>query len=128
MRIRKKFMTAVLSSLFVLFIFIGSCNSVPVAPNESMVEGVVSEYAVLSSRLVGVRPAMILYRVTVKVESTEKIGGVSDFLSDRVGQDVQFYSKEKISADVFEKRVKIKVTYRGDERGGAFWIREIQMP
>lgn len=117
----------VLVSFFVLFIFIGSCNSVPVAPNESMVEGVVSEYAVLSSRIVDVKPAMTLYRITVKVGSTGKIGRGPDFLRDKIGQDVQFYSKEKMPADVFEKKVKIKVTFRGDERGGMFWIREIQI-
>jgi hypothetical protein len=118
---------AVTASFLVLFVFIGSCNSVPVAPNESIVEGVVSEYAVLSSRLVNVKPEMTLYRITVRLESTARIGGGPDFLSDRIGQDVQLYSKEKVDVDIYGKKVKAKVTLRGDERGRTFWIREIEI-
>ena len=118
---------ATVVSFFVLFIFIGSCNSVPVAPNESIVEGFVVEYAVLSSSLVGVKPEMTLYRITIKVESTAKIGGGPDFMSDKTGQDVQLYSKEKLDVDIYGKKIKTKVTLRGDERGRTFWVREIHI-
>lgn len=128
MRNSVRYSLAALSSLFcVLFIFIGSCISVSVIPNESVIEGVVSEYAIVSSRLVNVSPEQTLYRLTVHVESTDTIGGGPDFLAERIGRDVQFYSKENISPDIFGRSIKAKVTFRGDERGGMFWIRDVQL-
>jgi hypothetical protein len=122
-----KYMVTLSSVVVMVLIFmIGSCISVPVMPNESAVEGTVYEYAIVSSRLVNVAPEQTLYRVTIRVESTDTIGGGADFLEGRMGKDVQFYSREKIPPEVFGKRVRAKVTFRGDERGGTFWIRDIQ--
>ncbi|NOY39609.1 MAG: hypothetical protein GXO95_05145, partial [Nitrospirae bacterium] len=43
-------------SLFFTLLMIGSCASVTVLPNETIVEGTVSEYAIVSSRLAGIQP------------------------------------------------------------------------
>jgi len=119
---------ALVSSLSVLFLFIlvASCASVPVIPNESIVEGIVSEYAVLSARLAGGPAEQVFYRLTITVESSEKKGRGPDFLRNRTGRDVQFYSKDRLSPDLFGRKVRARVRYRGDERGGRFWILEIE--
>lgn len=99
--------------------------SVPVIPNESIIEGFVSEYTILSSRLIGIQPEQVLYRVTVRIDSTEDLENRPNFIKGKEGRDVQFYTKEMVSPEVFGKRIKAKVEYRGDERSGMFWIREI---
>jgi hypothetical protein len=101
--------------------------SVPVVPNESIVTGIVKEYAILSSGLIGVRPEQVLYSLTVLVESSEAVGAGPDFLADKKGGSVRFYTKEELSPGLFGKRIKARARYAGDERGGRFWIKEIEI-
>ncbi len=119
----------ILSSICFVAI-LGSCVSVlsaPVVPNESVIEGVVSEYAILSSRIINIRPNQVLYRLTIYIESSEGTGNKPGFLSGREGHDVRFYTKERLSPDLFGKKVRARVRYKGDERGGMFWIRNIEI-
>ncbi len=119
-----------LISLICFFPIVGSSVSllsVPVVPNESVIKGVVSEYAILSSRIINIRPDQVLYRLTIYIESSESIGNKPDFLSGREGQDIRFYTKKRLSPELFGKKIKAKVRYRGDERGGTFWIRNIEI-
>jgi len=113
-------------SLFFTLLMIGSCASVPVLPNETVVEGTVSEYAIVSSRLAGIKPEQVLYRITIYIETTKSAGGGPDFLSDKVGKDVPFYTKHKLSPELFGRKVRARVEYRGDERGGLFWVRDVE--
>ncbi len=101
-------------------------GSVPVIANESFIEGIVSEYAILSSHLAGIEPRQVLYRLTVTIESSRGMGGGPDFLKEKKGMDVPFYSKEKISHDMYGKKIKARVAYSGDERGGIYWIHNIE--
>lgn len=112
-------------TILALLIFIireEKCISAPVIPNESTIEGVVSEYAVLSSRLIGMQPNQLLYRLTIYIESSKSVGDGPNFLKNKKGLDIKFYTKEKLSPELFGKRVKLKVKYQGDEKGGIFWI------
>jgi hypothetical protein len=99
-----------------------SC-AVPAIPNESIVTGVVKEYAIVSSILMNVQPEQTLYRITIHIESSQGLENSPNFLKDKEGKDVQLFSKERISPELFGKQLKAKVTYQGDERGGLFWTR-----
>jgi hypothetical protein len=103
-----------------------SC-AVPVIPNESIAIGVVKEYSIVSSSLVNIQPEQTLYRITIHLETSTGLDNGPNFLKDKEGKDVQLYSKEKITPELFGKRLKAKVTYRGDERGGLFWIRSFEV-
>jgi hypothetical protein len=103
-----------------------SC-AVPVIPNESMAIGVVKEYAMVSSSLINIQPEQTLYRITMHLESSLGLDNGPNFLKDKEGKDVQLYSKDRISPELFGKRLRAKVTYRGDERGGLFWIRSFEV-
>lgn len=116
-----------LLSLLFLFAVLGEVISVPAIPNESLIKGVVSEYAIVSSRLIGVKPEQVLYRLTVNIESSEKIGDNPGFLNDRNGEDIQFYSREKLPPELFNRRISARVKYKGDERSGLYWIRNIEI-
>ena len=116
----------VLISLFLSF-NTKYCIAVPAVPNESVIEGTVQEFSIVSSNLLNIMPEQTLYRLTILIESYENADTDADYLSDKKGKTVQLYSKEKISPEIFGKRVWVKVRYAGDERGGLYWIKEISM-
>lgn len=115
--------------LICLFLSIGAINSfsVPAAPNEYVIEGTVQEYSIVSSNMLNILPEQTLYRLTIFIESYIKFETEAGFLSDKKGKALQFYSKEKISPEIFGNRVRGKVRYAGDERGGLYWIKEINI-
>jgi hypothetical protein len=102
-------------------------RSVPVIPNASIVTGKVLGYSILSSSRLDIKPVMPIYKLEVLVETSEELKGMRNFTRDRVQNLLSFYSKEKLSTELFSKVIKAHVTYRGDERGGKFWIREIEV-
>lgn len=102
-------------------------NAVPAVSNVSIIEGFVSEYAVIFSDLIGIEPRQTLYRLTINITSSYNIGEGADFLFNMTGQDVRFLSKEKLSPELFGKRIKANASYKGDERGGVFWISNIEV-
>ncbi|NOY39793.1 MAG: hypothetical protein GXO95_06120, partial [Nitrospirae bacterium] len=85
------------------------------------------EYAIVSSRLAGIQPEQVLYRITIYIETTKSAGNGPDFLRDKIGKDVPFYTKEKLPPQLFGRKVRARVQFRGDERGGLFWVRDIEM-
>lgn len=97
-------------------------NAVPAVPNESIIRGEVWQFSILNANILGVEPEQTLYMVRVKIRSSESIKGMANFTRDKVGQVIGIYSKDKISADVFGTVVKCRITYRGDEGGGNFWL------
>jgi len=116
----------VLISLFLSF-NTKYCIAVPAVPNESVIEGTVQEFSIVSSNLLNIMPEQTLYRLTILIESYENADTDADYLSDKKGKTVQLYSKDKISPEIFGKRVWVKVRYSGDERGGLYWIKEISV-
>jgi hypothetical protein len=118
-----------LEQVFCLFIFMTADKScaVPAIPNESVVIGVVKEYAIVSSILMNIQPEQTIYRMTIHIESSQGLDNSPNFLKDKEGKDVQLFSKERISPELFGKRLKAKVTYQGDERGGLFWIKSFEI-
>jgi hypothetical protein len=101
-------------------------HSVPVIPNESVIEGVVVEYAIVSSRLTGVKPEQTLYRLTISMTSSHPVDNEANLLVDKVGKDVLFYSREELPPELFGKKIRAKARYKGDERGGRYWIRDVE--
>ena len=120
-------------SFILIFVLTVSClfavakisDAVPAVSNGSIIEGLVSEYAVVLSDLIGIEPRQTLYRLTVNITSSHNIDEGPDFLFKMIGQDVRFLSKEKLSPELFGKRIKAMARYKGDERGGTYWIYDI---
>ena len=86
--------------------------SVPVIPNESVVNGTVSEYSIVSSHMIGIEPEQVIYRLTITTDFTENINGKPNLLYDKIGQDIKFYSKEKLTPELLGKKVKGLVIFR----------------
>jgi len=102
-------------------------NAVPVIPNEAILTGTIKEYCLTSASLSGISPEQILYRLVISVEEVEDVKGYPNFLKGKESQTLPFFTKEKPSSDLFGKRIKAHVKYMGDERGGRFWIRNIEI-
>ncbi len=116
---------------FISALLFGSVNgmsaSVPVAPNEAILTGIVSGYCVKSSRLLNIAPEQTIYQITVSIKSTDDIKGKPNFMKSKVGEDIVFHTKEIYPADIFGKRIKARARYQGDEKGGIYWIGNIEL-
>jgi hypothetical protein len=117
---------AVLSAVFLLFVASGVTGGT-VIPNDALITGVILEYGIVSSRLLGIQPDQTLYKLTIHLESSEDIVGMPNLLKGKEGEDITFYTKEKLSSDIFGKKVKAEVSYRGDEHGGRWWTKSIKI-
>ena len=109
--------------LFVLAFSI-TASAVPVMENELKVSGTVVEVCVVSATTLHIQPEQLIFLLRIVVESVEVIKP-PNFLQGKAGETVTLLSKEKIPQELFGKRVKLLVHYRGDEKGGGFWIRKI---
>lgn len=119
-------MKVLFSVLLIFFALNISADAVPVVPNEVVVRGHVLEYCLTSSRPLEIKPETVLYKITISVEKAEDVKG-PNFLKGKEGQTVIFYSREELSIALIGKKIKAKAEYRGDERGGIFWIKEIEI-
>jgi len=115
-----------LSMVFLLFAA-GSVTGGTVIPNGTLITGVILEYGIVSSRLLGIQPDQTIYKVTIHLESSEDIDGMPNLLRGKEREDITFYTKERLSPDIFGKKVRAEVSYRGDERGGRWWVRSIKI-
>ena len=115
-----------LSMVFLLFAA-ARITGGPVIPNGTLITGVILEYGILSSRLLGIQPDQTIYKVTICLESSEDIDGMPNLLRGKEREDITFYTKERLSPDIFGKKVRAEVSYRGDERGGRWWVRSIKI-
>ena len=114
-----------LAIFFLLYILVPA-DAVPVMPNETAVKGHVEEYCLTSSKLLGIKPERILYKLVISVSNVEDIKG-PNFLKGKEGQLVNFYSKEELSSKYYDEKIKVIVEYKGDEKGGLFWIKRIEI-
>ena len=101
--------------------------AVPAAPNEAMATGTVVEYSISSLPGPGPVPGPGLYKIVVKVEAVEDRGDAPNFLKGREGNEIAFWSRNRLDPGLFGKKVKALVEYRGDERGGLFWLKRVKI-
>ena len=113
--------------LVILFALNTLADAVSVAPNEAVLKGTVTEYCLTSSTHLGITPEQVLYKMVIYVEEAEDVNGLPNFLKGKEGQSISVYSKEKQPLELFGKKIKGLIKYTGDERGGLFWIKEIEV-
>jgi hypothetical protein len=65
--------------------------------------------------------------LVISVEKTGDVRDYENFLREREGQSVTFYTKTKPPFEVYGKRIRARVEYKGDERGGLFWIKHLEI-
>ena len=112
--------------IIILFSFNILASKVPVIPNKAVLRGTVMEYCLTSSSFLHIKPEQVIYRLVISVEEVEDVKGYPNFLKGKEGQVVTVHSKEKISSEIFGKKIKAIIQFRGDERGGHFWLEHIE--
>jgi hypothetical protein len=122
----RRFLLPLISLILLLFLFSPSYGA-PVMPNKAILEGTVKEYCSGSSELWDIKPEQVIYKLSISVEVVRDSEVFPNFLKGKEGQLQSFFTKEKISPELLNKRVRAEVEYRGDEKGGRFWIRAIEI-
>jgi len=102
-------------------------KSVPVVPNESIVTARVLGCCVISSSILDIKPDQNMYKLELLIHRSQDVKPRRNFTMDKVGKVLSVYSKEKLLPELFNKVINAHVTYRGDERGGRFWIWDIKV-
>ncbi len=114
--------------MFVIFLtFKVPANAVSVIPNETVLKGTVMEYCLTTSALEGIKPEQVITKLVISIEEIVPVIGYSNFLEGKEGQPVKFYSKEKQPSDLLGRTIKARVEFLGDEKGGMFWIKNIEI-
>jgi len=104
-----------------------SAHAVPLIANRAIVEGMVSEYCLESSAIEGIRPEQVLYKLVISLKEVLDVDNYPNFLRGKKGESVIFYSKFKQPPEIFGKRIRAVVEFKGDERGGLFWIKSLEV-
>lgn len=99
-----------------LLLLAGLSFGVPAIPQHAEIEGEVVVYSVIRAEVVNVYPKdMVLYELVLKPKDNRKY-------RRSVRGYVQILSKKPIAEWFFGRDVRIRAIYRGDERGGAYWL------
>ncbi len=94
-------------------------NRVPAIKNYSLVAGSVTKIEPDASN-------SAVLRLTLNVTSSSHVEGFASFTDDKVGQEmVILVDSSLVGAAAAGDPVQVKVTYRGDERGGSFYASEL---
>jgi hypothetical protein len=124
-------MEKTISIIVLLFVmspifFSTHAEAAPVIPNEAVLMGTVEEYSLVQSGSLGIAPEQILHKITISVKMVADTDDHPNLLRGKEGQSISLYSKEKQPSDLTGQEVKALIEYRGDERGGLFWIKHIE--
>ena len=102
-------------------------SAVPVMPNAALIKGTVLESEAISSNLLGIQPEQTIYRLLIHVISSEDVCEMANFVKGKEGKDMAFYTKKPLPPDIAKRGIKARVSYRGDEREGLWWILEMEI-
>ena len=108
----------------ILFAFVCEISGVPVIPNRAVVIGIVEEVSVTTAMQT---PDRVIYKLRISIEKTEDIAGSPNFVKSRAASSLTAYSEDKNALDLYGEKVKAIVEFKGDERGGNFWIKQINV-
>ncbi len=101
-------------------------SAVPVIPNEMVVMGQVTECNLNAPEHQDTESGELIYKLIIVVEKVEVVRG-ANFLKNKENKLVTFFYREKLHEEFAGKKVKANVQYKGDERGGLFWIKQIKI-
>lgn len=96
--------------------------AVPALENESVVVGEVLARDIVDSSTLKIQPQQRLVRLKLRIVSVESVAGVDNVLGGQEGKTVEVYSNEVNAPARAEKRVKLRISFHGDERMGRYWI------
>ncbi len=102
-----------------------SAPGAPAVPNEAVVTGEALAVAAVDSSTVSISPPQQLVRLTLRLLAVREVPRKANLLTAGPGDTLEVYSREAVSARLVGKVVTGRVTFRGDERGGRYWISDV---
>jgi hypothetical protein len=106
-----------------LYLSSGQARAVPAAPNESLVHGEIIEVEAIDSLTLDIRPKRTILRVKLRLIKVDAVEGRSNFLRPAEGKTIEVYTTEIATQfPTVGKTVKGRISFRGDERSGRYWI------
>lgn len=121
------------TGLFLTLLFFINSRGIggPVMPNEVIITGIVSGYEKASPYPDNDETKQTKYnKITVLIESSEDVEGEENLLTIKKGEHITFYTKEPllhIMKNLKGKRIKVNISFRGDEHGGLWWGYNMQI-
>lgn len=109
-------------AFLVLWLTTKPVEAVPVAPNESLVQGEIVEVGAVDSLTLDIRPQRTLFRVKLRLTKVEAVDTKSNFLQGAEGKTIEVYATDMAVAPPVGKAVKGRISFRGDELSGRYWI------
>lgn len=106
---------------------IKSDNVVAEKPDMAILEGIVLEDNIIPSSQVGLSTEGIIYTLLLHVEKTEDVEGYCNFFSNREGQTIRLFSREKLQEGIRGKKIKTLVEYTEGNRSKLFWIKHLEI-
>jgi len=98
---------------------------VAIIPNASLVTAQVLKFSIWDATLLKVKGPQNLYSLVLVVTASENVGEEANLI--KAGDQIEVFSRESLSPDLFGKTIQGTVRVRGDERGERYWIRDIRI-
>ena len=96
--------------------------SAPSIENESRVTAEVLQVESVHASQLNIAPPQFFTRVRLRFLTVGDTPGTPSFLTGRDGTVLDAYTREQVNADLIEKKIECTLRYRGDERGGLYWL------
>ncbi len=110
-----------LSSALIIFFLVATSFAVPALSFKETVTGKVYGFSVLKADVLGIKPGeMIIYKLVLKVEDERP-----RWMPEKK-RYLEVLTKKNIPLWLFGKEVTATIIYRGDERGGSYWLIKIK--
>lgn len=100
-------------------------SQAPLIPNASRIRARVVKYSIWDAALVSSQSQQALYSLVFDVCASEKVGDEPSLV--KVGDRIEAFSHDPLSADLFGKTIQSVVRARGDERGQRYWLRDVRL-
>ncbi|MBM4262275.1 MAG: hypothetical protein FJ145_12715 [Deltaproteobacteria bacterium] len=123
-RIIRRVLTAQLLLFSIAFSRL-AVEAVPMAPNESWVVAAVVAIAVVDSSTLDIQPQQKLFRYQLRITNVEAVPGADNVLRGYEGRTIEALTREPLGSDAVKgQKVKVRISFQGDERRGHYWILE----
>ena len=121
-RNRGRRLAASITALCLVVVSALSLHAVPAAPNESVVVGEVLEKNLIDASVLGIEPRQPLLYWKLRIITVENVQGRENFLRGQEGKTIEVYSKELNTPVIPTQSIETRITFRGDEKMGRYWM------
>jgi hypothetical protein len=94
---------------------------------QALLWGTILEVTPLPGTTLGLASKEMIYRLKVRVDKTEALPGVPNFLQDREQQKLILFSEVQLPFFIPEQKIKGSVEYKGDKYKRFYWIKQVEV-